>query len=230
MAEVLFFGKKNCHISQEIVRKLKDMGANVAEVWSSRRKEPLPEFVHQWVGDYIFCFRSYYILKQSLLSRAEIAAINIHPGPPEYPGSGCINFALYDEAKQFGATLHVMNSEVDSGQILKVARFDMTDDESVLSLLKKTHAAARALALSLLPDILTGGQATIDALCKENNEQWQGPARKVKELDALQKISPNITSEALERQIRATYIEGYPPFIELHGHKFIYQPDSKESS
>ena len=49
--------------------------------------------------DYIFCFRSFYILKNNILKKVNYASINFHPGPPEYRGTGCVYYALYKNSK-----------------------------------------------------------------------------------------------------------------------------------
>ena len=81
--------------------QMRGNGFDVTYVQSKHRGERLPEDIQCWDGDYIVCFRSLFILPDSLLKKARIAAINFHTAPPEYPGSGCINFALYDEVDVF---------------------------------------------------------------------------------------------------------------------------------
>jgi methionyl-tRNA formyltransferase len=71
----------------------------------------LPENIEWWRDDYIFCFRGYFLLPKSLLDRASVAAINFHPAPAKYPGSGCLNWALYDNANTYGTTAHLMNEK-----------------------------------------------------------------------------------------------------------------------
>ena len=56
-------------------------------------------------------------------------------------------------------------------------------------------------------------------------EVWRGNARLLKELDELQTIDTTVSEEELKRIIRATYIEGYPPKIELHGYSFRLELD-----
>ena len=47
---------------------------------------------------------------------------------PKYPGSGCINWALYDNAEDFGVTAHLM-TKVDDGPIIKVAYLNFKEDK-----------------------------------------------------------------------------------------------------
>ena len=97
------------------------------------------KIINNFRVDYIFCFRSFYILKGDLIKKTRIAAINFHPGPPEYRGIGCINYALYDNSKFYGCTSHVINKKIDDGKILDVRRFRIKKTDTVESCLKKTY-------------------------------------------------------------------------------------------
>ncbi len=54
------------------------------------------ESLKDWEGDYIISYLCPWVLPGWLLSRARVAAINFNPAPPQYPGTGCTNFALYN--------------------------------------------------------------------------------------------------------------------------------------
>ena len=82
--------------SIKCVEHLKDLGFKVSVVWSSKRGEKLPDVLHWLEVDYILSFRSQSILPESLLKIPKFYSINFHPGPPEYPGTGCFNFAIYE--------------------------------------------------------------------------------------------------------------------------------------
>ena len=60
------------------------------------RDDKFPEDIEWWKGDYIVSFLSPWVISNSLLNRAKKASINFHPAPPEYPGIGCTNFAIYE--------------------------------------------------------------------------------------------------------------------------------------
>ena len=70
--------------------------------------DPLPGKVQEWEGDYIVSYLSRWVVPDALLKRARKAAINFHPASPEYPGIGCNNFALYENASEYGVTCHHM--------------------------------------------------------------------------------------------------------------------------
>ena len=85
----------------------------------------MPPEVLNWKGDLIISFISSWIYPQQLLSNAGFAAINFHPGSPDYPGTGCTNFAVYNGEKEYGITCHHMNATIDTGSIIQVKRFNI---------------------------------------------------------------------------------------------------------
>ena len=71
--------------------------------------------------DYIFCFRSFYILSK-IIDRVKFYAINFHPSTPKYRGAGGVNYAIYKD-KLFGCTAHLMNNKIDDGKIIDCQYF-----------------------------------------------------------------------------------------------------------
>ena len=66
-------------------------------------------------------------------------AINFHPGPIDYPGSGSVNLALYNDENIFGVTSHIINEEIDSGRVIDYIKFEINKKDNVTTLLNKTH-------------------------------------------------------------------------------------------
>jgi len=218
---VLFFGKNGCKYSDAALALLHFLKFDVQSVVSRNRSESLPEDIGWWQGDYIFCFRSYFVIPKSLLDRAKIAAINFHPAPPEYPGSGCLNWALYENSSFYGATAHIMNDKIDNGPIIDCRRFPVFPQDTVNTLLDRAHAKTYDLMVDTLSGIALDGRKYIERKLNDfKDEKWRGKARKMREIDELQKVSLNCPEEELNRIIRATHTEAFPPFIELHGHRF----------
>jgi len=220
-SSVLFFGRNSCDASKKILNELNRLDFQVTYVESNKRGEKMPLNIIDWHGDYIICFRSLFFLSKKLINNAKIAAINFHPGPPEYPGSGCINFALYDEKETFGTTAHLMNEKIDNGKILEVKRFPIHENENLPDLLSRTHDALFEQCIDFINNIERKGEVFIrEKLELSKNVKWNGLARKIKDLDKLLTIDPRVSKDELKRIIRATYIEGFPPKILLHGYEF----------
>jgi hypothetical protein len=66
----------------------------------------------------LVAFTTGVVVPEAVLERLGHGAYNFHPGPPDYPGWAPAHFAMYDGAKTFGATAHVMVRRVDSGPIV----------------------------------------------------------------------------------------------------------------
>lgn len=223
---VLFFGRAKCSSTEDLLKKLVRYSFDVTFIKSRKRGEKLPEDIYWWEGEYIVCFRSLFMLPKRLIDKASIAAINFHPAPPEYPGSGCINFALYDEVNEYGVTAHIMNELVDNGEILEVRRFPVTSHDNLSTVLSRTHSELFNLCSDFISGLYSDGENFLrEKLVASETEVWKGNARLLKELDALQKIDTNVSEKELKRIIRATYIEGYPPRIELHNFTFRLELD-----
>tara|TARA_E500000331_G_C16929221_1_gene571194 strand:+ start:284 stop:649 length:366 start_codon:yes stop_codon:yes gene_type:complete len=119
--KILLFCKDNCNLSDRAIDYLKKYNINLLFVKSKSRFEKIPSEFLTWKGDYIFSFQSYFYIPIQLIKNSTLA-VNFHPGPPEYPGSGMVNWALYDDCKKFGVTAHIMNNLIDNGRIIKVIR------------------------------------------------------------------------------------------------------------
>ncbi len=219
---VLFFGRSGCKGTSKALSLLKALGCETTFVKSKGRGERLPEDIGYWDGDYIFCFRSLFILPKYLIDRAKIAAVNFHPAPVEYPGSGCLNFALYDNASQYGVTAHLMNEKVDNGAILKCERFPILNSDTVDTLLERTHLKLLNLFVDVATELVLGGKNSLNAMASSSiSEKWSGEATKMKDFERLRIIPLSVSETELQRLIRATYTENFPPYIDLHGFQFV---------
>lgn len=177
--------------------------------------DPLPEEVTFWRGDYLISYLGRWVVPQSLIDRAAIAAINFHPAPPEYPGIGCNNFALYDGATEYGVTAHHMAAKVDTGPIIEVRRFKVWPHDDVDTLLSRTYANLEAQFLDTMNRSMNG-----DPL-KPTGEQWTGKPGSRKALNELATITADMTPEEVGRRIRATKFGAWKPSIEVGGRKFV---------
>jgi len=170
--------------------------------------------------DLLISYMSPWIVPKEVLNNTKKWNINFHPGPPEYPGIGCFNFAIYDSAKLFGVTAHLMEPRVDTGKIIGVKRFSMTKKETVESLSIKTYSAQLDLYKEIFKYI------EINDSLPEINENWKRKPYKRNELEQLATIDSNMNIKEIDKRIRATYYPGKPaPFTQLGGYRFEYNPD-----
>ena len=190
------------------------------DVFHGDSTDPFPAKATKENYDLFISYISPWIVPKAVLDKTKRWNVNFHPGPPEYPGIGCLNFAIYDSAKHFGATAHIMEPKVDTGKIIGVKRFSMTEKETVETLSKKTYEAQ----LSLYKDIID--YIMVNNCLPKCDETWKRKPFKRSELEDLATINMKMTEKEIKKRIRATYFRGKPaPFIELHGHRFEYNPD-----
>jgi methionyl-tRNA formyltransferase len=138
------------------------------------------------------------------LARVQVAAINFHPGPPEYPGIGCTNFALYEGATHYGVTCHHMAANVDAGAIIRVARFPIAPTDSVWSLTQRSYAYLAVVFYEIIDLIVAG------APLPRSPERWTRRPFRRSELNALCRLTAQMSEEEVKRRLRATTFPNYP--------------------
>ncbi len=92
---------------------------------------------------YLFSITNLDVLAPEVIALPTRAAINFHDGPlPEYAGLNTPVWALLNGEAQHGITWHLMTHEVDRGDILAQRRFDLSDNETALTLNTRCFEAA----------------------------------------------------------------------------------------
>lgn len=210
---ILFLGKANdphCSVALQFCR------SNYAAVQSFLGEwgDSLPDAIGRWEGDYIISYLSRWVLPPRVLKRARRAAINFHPASPDYPGFGGNNFALYEEAKEFGVTCHHMAPQVDTGPIIAVKTFPVFSTDGVESLLQRTYDHQLTLFYEVTSAILNGSQLP------SSNRTWTRKPFTKKQLDELEKIDIHMTREEVRKRIRSATFKKWRPRIEFHGFVF----------
>lgn len=144
--------------------------------------ESLPREAAEWEGDLLFSYCSRWIVPEYLIERAGLA-LNFHPGPPEYPGIGGLNWAIYQGKREFGVTCHQIAPAVDSGPIFDVRRFPLLDTDDVEELFRRTHLHLECQAYDVMAALYAGRPLT------PAQDRWASVARKRKELDAMMAVN-----------------------------------------
>lgn len=217
---ILFLRKKDNEFAQRAEDFVRKNFRNHL-IFAGGRKDKLPTEVLNWKGDLMVSFISSWIYPSSLLDNAGFAAINFHPGSPEYPGIGCTNFAIYEGAKDYGVTCHHMKARVDSGSIIKVKRFPIKANDSVYQVTQHCYQLIEEMFYEIMELILTGKELP------ESNEQWKRKPFTRRQLDELCTIDPDMTKEEIEKRIRATTYKTPWAFIKLGRHIFKLQAENQ---
>ena len=220
---VLFMGRSKCPYSKKIKNLLKKKSKKLYYFESNKIGEKINNEYLKLNYDYIFCFRSFYILKKNILKKVKKAAINFHPGPPEYSATGCVNYAVYENSKFYGCTAHLINEKVDNGKIIDAKKFSINRKDNISKILNKTYKLMSSQAISLINQIKINPNFIENQIEKNKKIKWSNKIKKIKDLDKFYIINKNIKKKDFLNKIRATDTPKYKPYIKLYGKKFILE-------
>jgi methionyl-tRNA formyltransferase len=210
---LLFLGKQDDQYVQAALdfcyRNFTDVTAQLGK-WGDK----LPEELKSWQGDYVISYLSRWVVPEYLLNSARAASFNFHPAPPEYPGIGCNNFALYEDSNEYGVTCHHMAPRVDTGAIIAVKRFPMFQTDDVASLLARTYAYQIVLFYEIMSLIAEGKPLPA------SEEKWTRKPFSRVEFNRLFEITPDMPREEIARRVRAISYGPWQPKVELEGFVF----------
>ncbi len=213
---ILFLGKDNDFYCKRALEFIK-LHCDDFEIFLGKSGDSFPEKLLNWKGDYIISYLSPWIIPKTILEIANRDCINFHPGSPEYPGIGCTNFAIYNEEDSFAVTCHHMKPKVDTGQIISVKRIQIYKTDTVFSLTQKCYGFILVLFYEIMDLILN------DKRLPESKEIWTRKPYTRKELNALCRITPEMSNKEMLRRIKAVTFPNAPgAFIDKDGIKFKY--------
>ena len=163
------------------------------------------------------------ILKAHHIQKANNIIVNLHRSPlPDYRGYNQFSFAIIDEAKEFGTTLHAVDEKVDSGDILFEDRFPVPERCWVYELYELTCQKSIDLFRTSLEKIIRG----------EFHPRPQSFYKKTRpskfyrksDIERIKHIDLNWSKEKIEKYIRALSMPGFaPPFITVQGKRVSTQ-------
>ncbi len=172
--------------------------------------------------DIIYSVQYHKILKQEHIDKARLMAVNLHMAPlPEYRGSNQFSFAIIDEKKEFGTSIHKIDPRIDHGDILFQQRYPIPDNCWVEHLYTLTYNASVKLFKDTLPALLDGRCQPVP---QGKLEAKYGTSLHYRnEMDSLKIIDLDWDKEKTERYIRATSMPGFePPYCIIDGRKIYF--------
>lgn len=173
--------------------------------------------------DIIVSVQYHKILKQHHIDKAGKIAVNLHLAPlPEYRGCNQFSFAIFDDCKEFGVTLHEIDTDIDHGDILFENRFPIPEKCWVNDLYQLSVQKGLDLFKNKMPLIIKGEYS------KTPQDALQGIKPSYihfrKEIENLKIINLEDDLSTTERRIRATMMPGFePPFYIENGEKVYYK-------
>ncbi len=142
--------------------------------------------------------------------------INFHPGPlPNYRGRNLCYHAIVNGEKEFGATLHYMDAEYDTGKIIKLSKFPIEPYHNAgdLSILSK-HALV-SLCKEYVPKFLSGKKII--------GRAQTGESKYYKKTKIDDVIHLSYEQEVLVRAVTASPFYAH---THINGRKYYFIPES----
>ena len=221
---VIFFGRSSCKYSKLMIKFFKKyQNVNLKIIISKSRNQKLSKNQLKWKGDYIICFRSYYILPQFFLNRASAAAINFHSAPLNCRGSGGVNFSLFNDKKKFSVVSHIMNNKLDSGSVIDFLEFKILKKDNLEILLDKAHQKTFKLFQKVIKSLLKNNQKYLThqiKFFKKKKIKFNGSIKKISQIDKMQEIKKNYSKNKIQKIIRSFHLPKFPVYIKLFNYKF----------
>lgn len=188
----------------EFAKKNKIKTVSYKEMISSlSTKDKLPNYLND--VDLVISFLFWERIKKPLIDLPKIGCINFHPAPlPDFRGLGGYNIAIYENLSQWGVSAHFVDETLDTGDIIKVCRFDINpEEETAFSLEQKSQDQLLKLFKEVMDMVCTNGSLS-------RTPQGKGRYITREEFEQLKKIKSTDTIAQIKRKIRAFW---YPPYM-----------------
>ncbi len=197
--------------SKQLVNFLKKKKIDFNYIDSSKKKIQITN-----TYDYLISFLNPVYINRNIRKKIKINSFNFHPGPPEYPGFGCYNFALLDKVNFYGTTVHIIDDKFDNGKIIDIKKFKISYKKINLDkLIKMTHNNIFKQAKNFLKKILN------HQLKIKNNLKWKRRAFTKKEFEIAREIKLNESKKSVLKKIKAFSYKNYESvYIKHKGMKF----------
>jgi len=133
------------------------------------------------------------IFRTEIINLPRLKTINCHAGKlPFYRGRNILNWALINDEKEFGITVHFINEGIDTGDIILQRNYPITDEDTYASLLDISYIECAnilydAIVLFKQEEVVRVKQTYIDPFgfyCTQRkigdeNLDWNQSSRKV---------------------------------------------------
>ena len=156
------------------------------------------------------------IIPKEVIASFEKGIINFHGGLlPEYAGLNSTCHEILDNAKYGGGTIHYIDEGIDTGEIIVRCEVEISNDETSISLFRKTQLALFEGFKNIFPELLKGEKVHSCLSNKTGNYFDKNSLLGRKEIDLT-----NMKIEDIYRIIRAFDFPGHEPaYFRINGKK-----------
>lgn len=153
------------------------------------------------------------IFKIETINFPPLKTINCHAGKlPYYRGRNILNWALINDEKEFGITVHYMDEGIDTGDIILQKTYPITDEDNYSTLLSAAYAGCADVLYAAIKQIQNGSAKRV----KQNTIDPVGMYCGMRG-DGDEMINWNSTSREIFNFVRAVCIPGPIATAKLNG-------------
>lgn len=103
------------------------------------------------------------IFKTRTINYPPLKTINCHAGKlPYYRGRNILNWALINDEKEFGITVHYIDEGIDTGDIILQKTYPITDEDDYNTLLKTAYTGCADVLYEAIKQIQEGSVVRIE--------------------------------------------------------------------
>ena len=165
---------------------------------SSHNSKDMKKLLLNEKFDYLINVGTQLKIQKKIIESARFGIINIHPGIlPYYRGCTCVEWAIYND-ERIGKTIHLMNSEYDTGNILSIEKYNFKKSDTYVDIRLKVYLKGIKLVGKILKKIKLGALKEIDYTLqhKSDGKFWR-PIDKYK----LNKVFNKIKNKKYKYQL-----------------------------
>jgi methionyl-tRNA formyltransferase len=168
-----------------------------------------------------FCVGFPHKISEQSIACCKQGIVNLHFAPlPEYRGSGTLEKALLDDADRFGLTLHFIDKDLDTGDVIDKDLLPITSTDTYVTLLPRLERLGKEMIDRWWPILLTQkvtGVSQEQLMTEEGSTSTLCTRKKTKSYYVL---SRHDSFDDLYLQVRALDRgSGNRPYFEKNGRK-----------
>lgn len=136
--------------------------------------------VEKYEADLFVSMSFNQIFRNEMINLPRYKTINCHAGKlPFYRGRNILNWALINDEKEFGITVHYMDEGIDTGDIILQETYPITDEDNYSTLLDRAYDGCagilyRAIKMIQNGDVIPVRQQDIDPIGMYCGMRMQG--------------------------------------------------------
>ena len=133
-------------------------------------QENIPFLIHPRINsdEFLFSVENYrcdlfvsmsfnQIFRKKTIETPLLGTINCHAGKlPFYRGRNILNWALINDEREFGITVHYVDEGIDTGDIIRQRCYPITDYDDYGTLLDKAYVGCADILAEAIDDLLGG--------------------------------------------------------------------------